>query len=458
MTTRSARIVFAMAICAVCANTGSTSFAAGNAQAGGPEDRSYEQFAGNYRLPNGALIGVDQFTGDDGKPSLLYSDYRSGVVRRLFSNDAGFAMGPGFAVSSPVELALRFIKDDHNQIISVGLQEPGAREVIATRVPLESHDMSFTSGDATLAGTLLVPPGKGPHPAVVLLHGSGRLTRWSFGPYPHFFTSLGLAVLVFDKRSSGSSTGTYLPRDTYYPETFLRDAVAAVGVLQARGDIDPRRVGLWGTSEGGMLATQVAAQVKTVAWVINSSGFMMPLWQQVLYNIEAELRADGFSPADVADAVRFQHLALEVMKSGDGWDQFVEAQAAARLTKWWPAYFGSSTGYSSLESIRWQWDHVYSFDPLRALRSVACPVLGVFGGLDTSTPGRAAAANMRRVLADGGNKNVTIRLFERANHPLMDARTGGNAEIPNLKRTVPGLFDTLGSWVRMQVRRSVGNV
>jgi hypothetical protein len=128
------------------------------------------------------------------------------------------------------------------------------------------------------------------------------------------------------------------------------------------------------------------------------------------------------------------------------------------LTKWWPAYFGSSTGYSSLESIRWQWDHVYSFDPLPALRSVACPVLGVFVGLDRSTPGRAAAANMRRVLADGGNKNVTIRLFERANHPLMDARTGGNAEIPSLKRTVPGLFDTLGSWVRMQVRRSVGNV
>jgi uncharacterized protein len=107
------------------------------------------------------------------------------------------------------------------------------------------------------------------------------------GPFPHFFTSLGLAVLVFDKRSSGSSTGTYLPRDTYYPEVFLRDAMAAVGVLQARGDIDPRRVGLWGTSEGGMLATQVAAQIQTIAWVINSSGFMMPLWQQVLYNIEA---------------------------------------------------------------------------------------------------------------------------------------------------------------------------
>ena len=203
-----------------------------------------------------------------------------------------------------------------------------------------------------------------------------------------------------------------------------------------------------------MLATQVAAQVKTIAWVINSSGFMMPLWQQVLYNIEAQLKADGFSPTDVADAVRFQRLSLDVMESGAGWETFAEAQTAARGTVV-ARYFGSSTGYSSLESIRWQWDHVYSFDPLPALRSVACPVLGVFGGLDTSTPGHAAAANMRRVLAEAGNTNVTIRLFERANHPLMDAHTGGNAEIPSLKGTVPGLFDTLGDWVtpRLKLRR-----
>jgi uncharacterized protein len=444
--------ILAAIACALWVANGATSFAAGTQQAGPSEDSSYDLLVGNYRLPGGGLIGVDQFTGDDGKPSLLYSDYRSGVVRKLFSSDVGFAIGPGFAVPSPVELVIRFIRNDRNQITSAGLRRPGAPEITATRVPLESHEVSFQSGDATLAGTVLVPLGKGPHPAVILLHGSGRLTRWSFGPYPHFFTSLGLAVLVYDKRSSGSSTGTYLPRDSYYPEVFLRDAMAAVSLLQTRDDIDSRRIALWGTSEGGMLATQVAAQVKTIAWVINSSGFMMPLWQQVLYNIEAQLKADGFSPTEVADAVRFQRLSLDVMKSGNGWETFAKAQTAARRTKWWPAYFGSSAGYSSVESMRWQWDHVYSFDPLPALRSVACPVLGVFGGLDTSTPARAAAANMRRVLTEGGNRNVTIRLFERANHPLMDAHTGGNAEIPSLKGTAPGLFDMLGNWVMTQLK------
>ena len=130
---------------------------------------------------------------------------------------------------------------------------------------------------------------------------------------------------------------------------FLRDAIAAVSMLQARDDIDLGRVGLWGTSEGGMLATQVAARVKTIAWVINSSGFMMPLWQQVLYNIEAQLKADGFSSTDVADAVRFQRLSLDVMKSGDGWEKFAEAQRPPGGRSGGPRYFGSSTGYSSLE-------------------------------------------------------------------------------------------------------------
>lgn len=153
----------------------------------------------------------------------------------------------------------------------------------------------------------------------------------------------------------------------------MKDAIEAVRVLEDRDDIDPKRIGLWGTSEGGMLTTQVAAQMKNVAFVINSSGFMMSLWQQVLYNIEAQLRADGFSRGEVADAVAFEKLGLQVMRTGERWEEFIEAQTSARQKKWWAAYFGSSAGFSSLANIRWQWDHVYNFDPLPVLISVDCP-------------------------------------------------------------------------------------
>ena len=164
---------------------------------------AYGELAGNYRLPNKNVLGIDQFLGDDGKPTLLYSDYRSGIVRLLFPMaDGRFGMGPGFAVASPVELTIRFIRDDRGAVTAIAVQQPGQRELVARQLAIAAQEVTFKGADATLAGTLLTPSTPGPHAAIVLLHGSGRLTRYSFGPYPHFFTSLGFAVLVYDKRDA----------------------------------------------------------------------------------------------------------------------------------------------------------------------------------------------------------------------------------------------------------------
>lgn len=397
-----------------------------------------DRFAGVYQAPDETTVGIDLFVGDDGAPGLLYSDYRTGEVRRLFPQAAGgFGVGPGFGVAAPVELTVRFQQAPDGDVASMTLQPAQGPQIMARKVGPTASDVSFKSRDATLAGTLLTPPGAGPHPAIVLLHGSGPLGRWSFGPYPHFFNSLGLAVLVYDKRSAGASTGVYMPRDEIYPQSFLRDAVAAVGFLGTHPGIDPRRIGLWGASEGGMLSTQAAAQRPDLAFAINSSGFMVPLWRQVEYNIGAQLRADGSSTGDVADAVAFQKLQIETMRGGGDWERYQAARAIARKTSWWMAFFGSYQGFPTAAALQWRWDHVYSFDPLPALRSVRCPVLGVFGELDTSTPAHDAARNMQRELSAAGNRDVTVRILPNANHALMAAHTGGGAEIPSLKGQAP---------------------
>jgi pimeloyl-ACP methyl ester carboxylesterase len=201
-----------------------------------------------------------------------------------------------------------------------------------------------------------------------------------------------------------------------------------------------------------MLTTQVAARTNDVAFIINSSGFMVPLWQQVMFNIEASLKANGFSQQDVTEAIRFETFAMHVMQTGEGWDEYNEAQTKAKQTKWFTAYFGEGGGFSSLASLRRQWDYVYNFDPLPSLKSVHCPVLAVFGGLDTSTPAQISGDNMRRILAASGNPNVTVRIFKNANHPLMEAHTGGSAEMPKLGRMAPGVFDAIRSWLTQTAR------
>src|SRR5690606_12808244 len=93
------------------------------------------------------------------------------------------------------------------------------------------------------------------------------------------------------------STGTVM-KPARYPDDLANDALAALHVLQQHPDIDPKRIGLWGSSEGGMLATYVASKSNDVAFAINSSGFMEPLWETLNYQVEAILR-DTKTPEDV---------------------------------------------------------------------------------------------------------------------------------------------------------------
>ncbi len=406
-----------------------------------------EKYRGDYRVSANHVIGIDSFVGDDGNTVLLFSDYKSGLVRRLFRvSDSEYEVGPGFAVRSPVALKVRFVLDGRDGTTSkITVRAADGAETTATRMATSEKEIRFQSRGATLAGTLIMPESKGPVPGIVLLHGSGLLTRESFGPYPRFFASLGFAVLVYDKRSTGSSTGEYLKQDEFYPEPFVQDAIAAVHFLQGQKRIRPRSVGLWGSSEGGMLTTQVASRTRDLAFIINSSGFMMPLWKQMLYNREAQLRADGFPASEIAEAVEYQKALFRTGRTGDGLDETEKQHAKIQGRKWFPMFFETET--PSLETLRWRWKHVYSFDPLPAVAKVRCPVLGLFGALDTSTPAPVAVANMRRILREAGNTDLVLQVFPNANHALTQAQTGSDDETARAKGQAPALFDTLRAWL-----------
>jgi pimeloyl-ACP methyl ester carboxylesterase len=426
----------------------------------GRNDRHYattnghDVYCGNYRVDNHHLIGIDQFVLEDsGESTLLISDYQSGVVRRLFPiSKTDFVMGPGFAVPSPAELNVRFVVNESGDATAISIQPTAGPTSVAERIPLKQEEISFSSEHAALAGTLFLPASKGPHPAIVLLHGSGPLTRYSFGPYPHFFTSLGMAVLIYDKRGTGASTGTrmdivsddalaQLPA-AYYPDELANDALAAFRLLQGRQEINPRKIGFWGSSEGGMLTTQVAARSKDVAFVINSSGFMGPLWQTLLYQVEATMRAGGAPNTDISQALAFTKRWLRVAQTGEDYELYQQQRQAVRNDKK-PWLFWWNDGFTSLQQMRWVWEHLLKFDPLPALKKVTCPVLGVFGELDLSTDASAAVTNIRHTLSAAGRKNFTLRIFPKAGHSL--------AEMPSGNRMAPGVFDTLRQWLLARV-------
>lgn len=416
---------------------------AGESGAGAGELLAY---AGNYRVSGNRLMGVDPFIMDDGTSALLISDYSSGVVRRLFPvSKTEFVMGAGFNTATPVELTVRFTLDAQGDATGIALRHADGKQSTGERIRLKREKLIFQGADASLAGTLITPPTKGPHPAIILLHGSGPLTRYSFGPYPHFFSSLGLAVLIYDKRGTGSSTGVRMDASTgaamtnsRYPDELAADALAAMRLLQQREDIDPKRIGFWGSSEGGMLAMQVAARSGDVAFAINSSGFMEPLWKTLEYQVGAILGAAGAPQAKIERESAFVDLWLRVARTGEGWPEFRTAQE--RIIESDGSWIFQSRGpFTSLEQLRWDWDHILTFDPAVALQEVRCPVLGVFGELDVATPAARTAENMRRALTQAGHKDFTVKIFPKAGHSL--------AEMPEHKRMAPGVFETLQSWL-----------
>lgn len=139
-----------------------------------------------------------------------------------------------------------------------------------------SNTLTFENGGVRLAYTIDLPPGSGPFPGVVLGHGSGEVTRHQLTWMSSRFTAMGFAVLRFDKRGVGESTGTYSGVGPANSETMFRDLAsdveAGVRTLRARPEVDAKRVGLAGASQAGWILPLAARNLKDAAFVILASG------------------------------------------------------------------------------------------------------------------------------------------------------------------------------------------
>ena len=307
----------------------------------------------------------------------------------------------------------------------------------------KEEEVRFLSGGVTLAGTLRLPLTKGKHPAVFILQGSGDADREAESFYADYFVRQGIATLVYDKRGTGSSGGDYRQESMH---DFAGDAVAGVHYLQSRKDINPKLVGLRGRSHGGIVAPLAASLSKDIAFIINISGAGVPPYQQVSYQAEAEMRRDGFSETEIAEALAYINLKWEVARAGGkGWDRLQVATQNARDKKW----ANRVQLADKPEDIVPSWKLQMEYDPMPALEKVKCPVLAVFGELDTLTPVTETSANYRRGLKKAANNDVTIKVFPNADHSLLVwPKPNDQVHWPVL---APGYLETMTTWINKHV-------
>ena len=237
---------------------------------GAARSDSGRDLVGLYEGPRG-FIAVSPLGG--GGTRLLLADAASDQLRLLFpAATDSFVAGPEIARPAPVQLSVRVRRSPARRVDALVLHRTdGGPDEVARRVALRAVPVAFTSGSARLMGTLLLPSGSRmrPYPALVLAHGSEVSDRHSFGPVPYVLAGHGYAVLVFDKRGTGASSGSW--RDVGL-EPLADDVAAAVRLLAARADVDARRIGIIGFSEGGWVAPLAAARTPLVRFIVTISG------------------------------------------------------------------------------------------------------------------------------------------------------------------------------------------
>jgi pimeloyl-ACP methyl ester carboxylesterase len=313
--------------------------------------------------------------------------------------------------------------------------------------PYRSEEVVITTPTpgVQLAGTLTVPEGAGPFPAVLLITGSGQQDRDEtvFGHKPFLvladaLSRRGVAVLRVDDRGMGGSTG---PAATATSADFAVDAGASFAFLGTRPEIARDRVGLIGHSEGGTIAPLVAQADPRVAFIVMIAG---PAVSGEALLVEQSRRiqlATAIDPAvvegNVAIQSRIMHAVAENAESGEaasaavgvilaeagmpeGQRQAVSAQFANPWTRWFIAH-----------------------DPAPSLAALRVPVLAIYGGKDVQVPADQNAPALRTLLP-----SAEVVVLPDLNHLMQPAGTGLPAEYPIIPTTFdPAALKVIVDWV-----------
>ena len=414
------------------------------------DEKVLREYAGVYRWDPNAFVYLqmwEEFSGF-GKPTLVALD-ESGEARTLYptGRDQFFA-GPGVAVPASIESRIEFTRDGTGRISSLTWQREGAPSRIARRVEIEKHeDVRFSSGDLQLAGTLIRPATGKTHPAVILVHGSGAENREYMLPWARFLIRRGVAVLGYDKRGVGGSTGDW---NTASFDDLAGDVVAAFEYLKTRSDIDRASIGLLGISQAGWIMPLAAVRAKDIAFLISVSGAGVPVAETTIDQTKNELSALGTAPQLVEEIVGLLTLQYQYARTGQGWDEYAAARArvSAKMGGAAPPTIPGTRDDPYWQVIR----RIYFYDPGPTLRQLKVPVLAIFGELDNNIVAEKNRAAWAAALKAAGNSDYTLRILPKANHAQFEAKVGSNAEGPTLQRFVPAYFTTIEDWLAKRIR------
>jgi pimeloyl-ACP methyl ester carboxylesterase len=314
---------------------------------------------------------------------------------------------------------------------------------VASRAQVMSRagdqNVTIPGNGFNLAGTLSQPSGpanaKGRYPAIVLVAGSGPVDRDQtvagvpiFAQLANAFADAGYYVVRYDKRGTGQSGGR---EEAATIDDYAEDLRAAVKFLRARKDVDPKRIALFGHSEGAWVALVAASRDEDIPAIVLAAGGSGSGGELVLEQQQHLLGKSNLSPAERQARIDLQKRIQAAVVGQGGWDGIPEPLRRQADTPWFRSFL--------------------LFSPSQAISKLKQPILVVQGALDRQVPAHHAeklaelARARKRVPAD----RVQLATLDGVNHLLVPATTGELEEYPTLPRKAidPRVVKTTTEWL-----------
>ncbi len=287
----------------------------------------------------------------------------------------------------------------------------------------KKEEVKFRSGNVLLSGTVMIPKGKGPFPAVVFLHGSGDATRDQNTWRAKKFVKQGYLVLIFDKRGTGKSEGTDNDWIYFSFDSLAQDAVAAIEYLKTRSDVIKEEIGIIAASQSGWVAPIAAARSKDISFMVVISASISTVAEDRLFERAARLKKEGFPKSQVAEATLMQKLDQEVTRNPSKFPKFQKLWEENKSKEWFPRVYNSEYFLQdpNTNDYRKWFVNVLDFDPKPFLDKIDIPVLWLFGDADIDRYGPVQKSITRVNSYIAKEKNFKVIQYDGADHNLRGA-------------------------------------
>ncbi|GAC1307572.1 MAG: alpha/beta fold hydrolase [Mucilaginibacter sp.] len=350
--------------------------------------------------------------------------------------------------------------------------KPSAAVVVAVARPQDPKDFPYKQEEVVftnpkagnkLAGTITMPADGKATKIVVLITGSGpqnrneEIVQFNHRPFlvwSDWLTRQGIAVLRYDDRGIGQSTGIF---GTATSADFADDAEAAVNYIQSRADLKNLKIGLMGHSEGGMIAPIVASRDKAVKFIVLLAGPGVAIEQLMLKQVADQMRLGGAPDEAIARSSATNRKIYQLISQNPSMSTVqLKQQIDTLMYRELRGYPKADLDNQSIDAIVKQssalmspwYRYFIAFNPADYLTKVKCPVLALDGTLDMQVNSEANLAGIKASLEKGGNRNFQVVSLPGLNHMFQKATTGSVAEYAKITETVdPVALQKVSAWI-----------